>query len=129
MVRLRTRYLVLEVARKDGRTDGIRSEGLIHAVRDAVHEQYGDAGFSAALSALQVVYYNKITGATVLRCPRAQQKECATAVSKITLLDHKSVNINLLTVAGSAKTCKQAAVDSDEMLMRRLNLTAAVCFV
>lgn len=77
-MRLKNRYLLLELKWKDGRVDESMQESAIQtAIRDSIGVNFGDYGVALCTGALQVKYYNPLTGMCMLRCARDQLQEAS----------------------------------------------------
>ena len=77
-MRLKNRYLLLELMWKDVKLDeGMQEITIQTAIRETVGAAFGDYGLAVASGALQVKYYNPLTGLCVLRCARDQLQEAS----------------------------------------------------
>ena len=77
-MRLKSRYLLLELMWKDGNMEeGIQEISIQTAIRESVSASFGDYGLALASGILQVKYYNSLTGLCVLRCARDQLQEAS----------------------------------------------------
>ncbi len=75
-MRLKNRYLLLELRWKDGKIDESMQESAIQtAIRDSIGVNFGDYGIALCTGALQVKYLNPLTGMCMLRCARDQLQE------------------------------------------------------
>ena len=75
-MRLKNRYLLLELDWKDGRVDESMQESAIQiAIRDSIGVNFGDYGIALCGGVLQVKYYNPLTRMCMLRCARLQLQE------------------------------------------------------
>ncbi len=75
-MRLKNRYLLLELRWKDGKVDASMQESAIQtAIRDSIGVNFGDHGVALCTGALQVKYHNPLTGMCMLRCARDQLQE------------------------------------------------------
>ena len=85
-MRLKNRYLLLELMWKDGKLEENMQESIIQtAIRESVGAAFGDYGLALASGALQVKFYNPLTGLCVLRCARDQLQEASMGSHDATL--------------------------------------------
>ena len=86
-MRLKNRYLLLELKWKDGRVDESMQESAIQtAIRDSIGVNFGDYGIALCTGALQVKYFNALTGMCVLRCARDQLQEASLSLLYVRML-------------------------------------------
>lgn len=75
-MRLKNRYVLLELRWKDGKLDeGMQESAIQSAFRDSIGVNFGDYGVAVSSGALQVKYYNPLTGMCMVRCGRDQLQE------------------------------------------------------
>lgn len=75
-MRLKNRYLLLELKWKDGRCDESMQESTIQsAIRDSISINFGDYGLALSAGSLHVKYFNPLTNMCIVRCSREQLQE------------------------------------------------------
>ncbi len=80
-MRLKNRYLLLELKWKDGKVDESMQESTVQtAIRNSIGVNFGDYGVALCTGALQVKYYNLLTGMCLVRCARDQLREASCPV-------------------------------------------------
>jgi ribonuclease P/MRP protein subunit POP5 len=75
-MRLKNRYLLLELKWKDGRCDESIQESTIQsAIRDSTGVNFGDYGLAMSAGSMHVKYFNPLTNMCMVRCSRDQLQE------------------------------------------------------
>ncbi|GFR39911.1 hypothetical protein Agub_g417 [Astrephomene gubernaculifera] len=123
MVRLKNRYLLLEISWKDGKLDESYNDNvLLQALRDSVALNFGDFGLGSNLSSLQVKYYSPYTDVGIVRCATAEHERVVAALALMTDVRQRPAAVRVLRVAGTLATCKEAAVarSAEKLLRTRL---------
>ncbi|KAG2449092.1 hypothetical protein HYH02_005840 [Chlamydomonas schloesseri] len=110
MVRLKNRYLLVEVHYKDGKLDESYNElAVLTAIRDAVAVNFGDYGLGCNLSSLQVKFYSPFTGTCIVRCATSENERVITSLALMTEVKGRPAALRLLRIAGTLDACKDAA--------------------
>ncbi|KAK1943583.1 Ribonuclease P/MRP protein subunit POP5 [Phytophthora citrophthora] len=128
MVRLKTRYLVVEATGTRKLT--IKKEDIAALIRESITKSYGDFGSGLSQYAFQgerapeyngtqlkfdidvyfvccaVLYYNPQTRLAAIRCAREMCKMVETSLVFVTDLHNQDVNIRVARVCGSSRTCR-----------------------
>lgn len=131
MVRYKNRYLVMRAEFKDGKrlnaaasttpttadqpdassADPSSLTALTAACRDAVASALGPAALAAALPALSARFHAPSSGVCVVRCARDEHDRLAAALCRrVTLVALRSASLSLLSVQGSPRTARAAAL-------------------
>jgi len=115
MVRLKHRYLVVQLSWPDGRAaEGLTEQILLQAVRDSLATCHGDIGLGSALLSLQVKYYCSYTHVLLLRCDRDSCVQVQHALALLTTLMLRRVQARLVRCAGTARTGVAYAIKLDQ---------------
>jgi RNase P/RNase MRP subunit POP5 len=119
----------------DGDPESLRrvtSAAFLRAIRKSVERHFGMHGLAVVQTALQVKYFNPITGVAVVRCAREQVRTVWAALTLIeTISCHPGrrgsgpsgpstnvcVAIRVLHNSGTIKLCQEAAVKHDTRLL------------
>ncbi|CAI5724348.1 unnamed protein product [Hyaloperonospora brassicae] len=123
MVRLKTRYVVLE-ATTGGRKSVGTKEDIVRLVRASIAASYGDVGSGVAQYAFQVLYYNAHTRLAVVRCARELCKMVETSLVFVTAAHHQDVRLRVARVCGSSRTCRKYLLQYSMERAKTMNLYA-----
>lgn len=105
MVRLKTRYLVVEVS--GARKLDVKKEDVYYLIRESIGKSYGDLGSGLSQFAFQVLYYNTQTRLAVVRCAREMCKMVETSLVFVTDAHNQDISIRVARVCGSGRTCRE----------------------
>ncbi|GAB9465575.1 hypothetical protein Gpo141_00002980 [Globisporangium polare] len=126
MVRLKTRYLVVElVPAASARKLAVQKEDVAGLIKDSIARNYGDYGVGLLQYAFQVVYFNKHTRLAVVRCAREQCKLVESSLAFVTECQSQEVRIRVARVCGSSRTCRDHLLKFSLERADALNLPAA----
>ncbi|CAH0513490.1 unnamed protein product [Peronospora belbahrii] len=120
MVRLKTRYLVVEIT--GARKLTIKKEDIVILLRESITKSYGDYGLGLAQYAFQVLYYNTHTRAAVIRCAREMCKMVETSLIFVTDVHNQDVSIRVVRVCGSSRGCRNHLLQFSIERAKALNL-------
>uniref|UniRef100_H3GH19 Ribonuclease P/MRP protein subunit POP5 n=1 Tax=Phytophthora ramorum TaxID=164328 RepID=H3GH19_PHYRM len=109
MVRLKTRYLVVEAS--GGRKLAVKKEDIAALIRESITKSYGD--FGAGLAQLAVI-----------RCAREMCKMVETSLVFVTDVHNQDVSIRVARVCGSSRTCREHLLKFSLERAKTLNLYA-----
>ncbi|GLC39461.1 hypothetical protein PLESTF_000833500 [Pleodorina starrii] len=111
MVRLKNRYLVVEVTWKDGKIDdSCTDQLLLQAIRDSVAQNFGDHGLGSSVASLQVKYFSPYTGLAIVRCATAEHEKVITALTFTSEVKQRPAAVRLLRLSGTLAAGKEAAL-------------------
>ncbi|KAF2152457.1 hypothetical protein K461DRAFT_278685 [Myriangium duriaei CBS 260.36] len=128
MVRLKHRYLLLQILYLDGSSslpgslafhspssDTLTASILARTIRDSVAEQFGDYGAGLTSASLQVKYFSNPTSTAILRVSRAHHRLVWAACTTLTHLPDRAKSrrecvIRVLRVSGTIKKAELEAV-------------------
>ncbi|KAL3658294.1 hypothetical protein V7S43_016683 [Phytophthora oleae] len=99
MVRLKTRYLVVEAT--GARKLTVRREDITALIRESITKSYGDFGSGLSQYAFQVLYYNPQTRLAAIRCAREMCKMVETSLVFVTDLHNQDVSVRVARVCGT----------------------------
>ncbi|KAG2487526.1 hypothetical protein HYH03_013807 [Edaphochlamys debaryana] len=112
MVRLKNRYLLVEVAWRDGKVDdSFGDTALLQAIREGVAVNFGDFGAGTNLASLAVRYYSPYTETAIVRCATAELERIMTSLALTTELKQRGAQLRVLQVAGTLAGVKRAALE------------------
>ncbi|PNW88361.1 hypothetical protein CHLRE_01g026100v5 [Chlamydomonas reinhardtii] len=123
MVRLKNRYLLVEVDYKDNKLDESFNElAILTAIRESVAVNFGDYGLGCNLSSLQVKYYSPFTGTCIVRCATSENERVVTSLALMTEVKGRPAALRLLRIAGTLGACKDAAAAHSAARLPQLKL-------
>ncbi|CAI5740676.1 unnamed protein product [Peronospora destructor] len=120
MVRLKTRYLVVEAT--GARKLIVQKEDLVLLIRESIIKSYGDYGLGLAQYAFQVLYYNTHTRLAVIRCAREMCKMVETSLVFVTNVHNQDIRIRVVRVCGSSHGCRDQLLKFSMERAKTLNL-------
>uniref|UniRef100_A0AAV1TSE5 Ribonuclease P/MRP protein subunit POP5 n=1 Tax=Peronospora matthiolae TaxID=2874970 RepID=A0AAV1TSE5_9STRA len=124
MVRLKTRYLVME-ATTSARKLAVKQDDLATLIRASITKSYGDFGAGLAQYAFQVLYYNASTRLAVIRCARKWCKMVETSLVFVTDGHNQDVRLRVARVCGSSRTCRKYLLQYSTERAKTMNLYAS----
>ncbi|KAL1503786.1 hypothetical protein AB1Y20_012254 [Prymnesium parvum] len=117
MVVASARWLLVDVKLPDSRQPPNLS--VLHAaIRDSVHENFGDFGAGLVLSSLQTRHYSPHAEVCCVRVARAHAPMVRAAVTLVRFVQRQPLSLRVTRVCGSARTFRRA-------MLRRLKDSAA----
>lgn len=122
MVRLKTRYLVVEVI--GAPKLAIKKEDVTALIRDSIIRFYGDFASGLSQYAFQVLYFNTQTRLTAIRCTREMCKLVEISLVFVTGIHNQDVRIRVCRVCGSSRKCRAHILKFSLERARLLNLYA-----
>ncbi|KAE9038528.1 hypothetical protein PR003_g6289 [Phytophthora rubi] len=123
MVRLKTRYLVVEAT--GARKLAVKKEDIAALIRESITKSYGDFGSGLAQYAFQVLYFNTHTRLAAIRCAREVCKMVETSLVFVTEVHNQDVSIRVARVCGSSRTCREHLLELSLERAKTLNLCAS----
>ncbi|KAG6611080.1 rpp14 family protein [Phytophthora cinnamomi] len=120
MVRLKTRYLVVEAT--GARKLAVKKEDIAALIRESITKSYGDFGSGLAQYAFQVLYYNTHTRLAAIRCAREMCKMVETSLVFVTEAHSQDVSVRVARVCGSSRTCREHLLKLSLERAKTLNL-------
>ncbi|CAG9763382.1 unnamed protein product [Ceutorhynchus assimilis] len=111
MVRLKNRYIVIEVNPRDqNETDTLHpfklsQTALNQTVQGKVDQLHGDFGAAAILAGFSAKYVNPYTRIGIIRCRSGPHKLITSTIPFITQVDSCQVSVNILYVGATIKKC------------------------
>ncbi|KAG3106105.1 hypothetical protein PI124_g13193 [Phytophthora idaei] len=105
MVRLKTRYLVVEAT--GARKLAVKKEDITALIRESITKSYGDFGSGLSQYAFQVLCYNTQTRLGAIRCAREMCKMVETSLVFVTDVHNQDVSLRVARVCGSSRTCRE----------------------
>ncbi|KAF1772476.1 Ribonuclease P/MRP protein subunit [Phytophthora cactorum] len=100
MVRLKTRYLVVEAT--GARKLAVKKEDITALIRESITKSYGDFGSGLSQYAFQVLYYNTQTRLAAIRCAREMCKMVETSLVFVTDVHNQDVSLRVARVCGTS---------------------------
>ncbi|KAI8942683.1 hypothetical protein NX059_000733 [Plenodomus lindquistii] len=145
MVRVKFRYLVVNflypqpsTTAKNGKNapplpdlvqihsptpDALHQGSIMRMVRDGVEELYGDYGAGMISAGLKVNYFSPSTSTAIIRCPRDHYAMVWAALTFITHLPTKPVEIpvviRVLRVSGTIKKAEEEVIRRSKIIVKR----------
>ncbi|CAH0492010.1 unnamed protein product [Peronospora farinosa] len=120
MVRLKTRYLVVEVT--GARKLTVKKDDIVVLIRESIIKSYGDYGSGLAQYAFQVLYYNTHTKLGVIRCAREMCKMVETSLVFVTNAHNQDISIRVVRVCGSSHGCRDHVLKFSMERAKTMNL-------
>lgn len=125
MVRFKNRWLLVDVAWRDGSVDTtMNAMTVLNAVRDSVVANFGDSGLGTCLTSLQVRYYSPYTNTCVIRVATAEVDKVVSSLAMMRDLRQRRVAMRLVRVAGNLVRCRKAAMAHSAEQLRRGRFSA-----
>ena len=96
MVKFKNRYLLVRFSSSDGGDGALpafRFDLIKRAFAQAMTDMHGDVGASAALHTMNVKVYAERTNIAVVRIRRECERQLASAVPFVRLIDHTPVTV------------------------------------
>lgn len=111
MVRLKNRYLLVELVWGDGKIDeSLNSKAILHLIQQQLRTNFGDWGFALTQLSLQVKYFNSITNTCIVRVARDQQKILWNCLTLIREYRNRPLTIRILHIGGTIRACQKMAI-------------------
>ncbi|EEY68603.1 uncharacterized protein PITG_17724 [Phytophthora infestans T30-4] len=120
MVRLKTRYLVVEAT--GARKPAVKKEDITALIRESVTKSYGDFGSGLSQYAFQVLYYNTHTRIAAIRCAREMCKMVETSLLFVKDVHNQDVSLRVARVCGSSRACREHLLRFSLERAKTLNL-------
>ncbi|ODV89159.1 hypothetical protein CANCADRAFT_134402 [Tortispora caseinolytica NRRL Y-17796] len=131
MVRIKCRYIAFELIDpahidEENYSVAIRtpehrytSQAIASAIRESVHEHFGDYGAALVNSFFNLKYYSPTTGIGILRIGRDQLRIAQAALTYMNELDSRPTLINCFHVSGTIKHAQMAVHRRSSELVRK----------
>ncbi|TYZ67556.1 hypothetical protein PybrP1_012454 [[Pythium] brassicae (nom. inval.)] len=109
MVRLKTRYLVVEVTPASASARKpltLQRDDVAGLIRESIARNYGDYGVGLLQYAFHVLYFSPHTRFAVVRCAREQCKLVESSLAFVTESQNQELRVRVARVCGSGRTCR-----------------------
>jgi ribonuclease P/MRP protein subunit POP5 len=93
---------------------------LSRALQRSVLELAGEAGLGQCLGSLSVKYFNPDTGLAIVRTSRAAARVTQAAAALLTSLAERRVAVHSLHVAGTIRSCQEAAIAHNRHILLQM---------
>lgn len=128
MVQFKNRYMVIEVlinGSKDSSGNDpiiVTEYNLLKAIKDKILLNFGECGLALSLGSLQVKYVNPSTKLCVIRTSRDDYQKIWAAMTMVKSIAKCPITLNLLSLSGTIKACKNAALKCEEAKFEQYKL-------
>ncbi|TMW69368.1 hypothetical protein Poli38472_001524 [Pythium oligandrum] len=123
MVRLKTRYLIVEVnAPPQARKLSLQKEDVTSIIKESIARSYGDYGVGLLQYAFQVLYANKTTGFIAIRCSRDYVKMVEASLVFVTEHQGQELRFRIVRVCGVGRTCRQNLLEMSRDRLKKLQV-------
>ncbi|CAB4001836.1 Ribonuclease P MRP subunit POP5 [Paramuricea clavata] len=121
MVRLKSRYLLMEIRFEDGLVDqSLSSSTVYHDILRSVENTYGDYGFGCIKMSFKVKYVNPFTGVVFVKCSRDYYRMLWHAVTFLKEVNGRQCSMNTLHLAGTINSCQRFLVKHNKKQLRKM---------
>ncbi|XP_046840226.1 ribonuclease P/MRP protein subunit POP5-like isoform X2 [Xenia sp. Carnegie-2017] len=108
MVRLKSRYLLMEMRFEDGMVDeSINSSALYNEIMKSVENAYGDFGYGCIKMTFKVKYVNPYTGVVFVKCSRDYYRMLWHAITFVKKINGRQCSLTTLHLGGTIKSCQR----------------------
>ncbi|GMM28112.1 RNA-binding protein [Martiniozyma asiatica (nom. inval.)] len=134
MVRLKTRYVLFQLAFPDSLNDCINEPGnqrvflstlsgisagqLVGLLRLSIQKNFGDQGSALVQTTFSVKYFSQKTGVGIIRCHREAVDLVMAAMFFITSIDGRECIMSGIGISGSIKKAEVRAVNRARALIK-----------
>ncbi|KAI0346255.1 hypothetical protein BDW22DRAFT_1405164 [Trametopsis cervina] len=136
MVRFKNRWLlvellpcsnananVLDVSPHDG-TGEITSKHIWSALRQSITTNFGDVGWGAVSSSLNIKYYSPTTNVCIIRVARDHHGIAWAGVTLITSIEGRRFIPNVVHLSGTIKQAQMSAITHNRVVIARYRARA-----
>ncbi|VEN50418.1 unnamed protein product [Callosobruchus maculatus] len=109
MVRVKNRYLVLQITQQDQKETisklQFRANSLYEAIMSKLQQLHGDFGVGSCKGGFTAKYCNEYTGTAVVRARHGPHRLVASSIPFIRIIEGKVVIVNILYVGATIRQC------------------------
>lgn len=109
MVRVKLRYLVIEIIPKSGKHLQITTDAghLYTVIKNKILETHGDFGLASVQRYLNVKYVNPYTNMAIIRTKRGTQEIVSASLTFLRTFQGIDVTLRTLHVGGTVRSCQK----------------------
>ncbi|XP_028400743.1 ribonuclease P/MRP protein subunit POP5-like [Dendronephthya gigantea] len=121
MVRLKSRYLLMEIQFEDGLVDqSLTSGNVYHEIMRSVENTYGHYGFSCVKMTFKVKYVNPFTGVVFVKCSRDYFRMLWHAATFVKEINARQCSINTLHLSGTINSCQRFLIKHNKKQLQKM---------